>query len=239
MFAGCAMEMLGAKASEPGKLVKCMRAAEAALQVVKDSSGKAFFESCMASIPKILQKVVALAQREWDKMNGALVSYYQNIAGREDFGKALEADKVDAKLSSQLCNCAQLQNCYRFLSYGLDKMMCMQKLLASTAAAAGHPEFKDQEAFQQVSSDANALSDKMKMFMNMEADTKGQSLTLFSIASCVGDATVSQALYRDLKTGETRQALVNKAVSGVRKRGWKVHATLTQRCNAVLTGKAR
>ena len=71
----------------------------------------------------------------------------------------------------------------------------------------------------------------------MESEAQDSSVSMSCVSACVGDVTVSQALYRDLKTSETRQALVNKANTGVRKRGRKIHAHLTQRCNSVLTGK--
>ena len=44
---------------------------------------------------------------------------------------------------------------------------------------------------------------------------------------------------RDLKTGETRTNLVNKAMAGIKKRQWKLHPSLTQRCTEILSGKAK
>ena len=53
----------------------------------------------------------------------------------------------------------------------------------------------------------------------------------------MGSATLAQALLRDLLIGETRQALLSKALAGVKKREFQCHAAMLQKCQAIIAGK--
>ena len=117
-------------------------------------------------------------------------------------------------------------------------MSAMKKILVAISAAASMDEFKDDSTYQALFAEVQSIIQEMKQFMGASTNTDEQGRISFAgIANCVGDATIAQSLYRELKTGETRQSLVNKASAGVKKRGWRVHANLTSRCNAILSGK--
>ena len=155
MFDGSIMVCLAAREHEPGKLMHCLRTAMEAVSVTKEGSADLFVKGCAGRVPALFAKIVDLATKDFNAMKDALVAAYQNIEGLAEFKVALEADKLDAKQTAKLCNDKCLQQCYQFLSHGAEKMMSLKKVLVSTSTAAGHPEFKDNEAFQTVCANAH------------------------------------------------------------------------------------
>ena len=236
-FESSIMKYLASREEEPGKLALCLIAASAAVACTKDEKARLFVRGCSAQIPKLLAKLVQKAANDFEATRGFLEKAFDAIFHRKDFQQAVENDKIEFDFSQQVCSDKSMQHCYTFLSFGFDHMQGMLKFVLAIAAAAGRCEFKDDEALRAVLADANVLIKTMNDFMNGGSSCTEGGVTVPIMASLVGDATVAQALVRPLKTGETRQGLVNKASTGVRKRGWKIHVHLTSRISAVLTGK--
>ncbi|CAE7285500.1 unnamed protein product [Symbiodinium sp. KB8] len=233
-FEGSIMKYLASREDEPGKLALCLVAASAAVACTNDEKARLFVRGCSAQIPKLLAKLVQKAANDFEATRGFLEKAFDAIVQRKDFQQAVENDKIEFDMSQQVCSDKSMQHCYTFLSFGFDHMQGMLKFVLAIAAAAGRCEFKDDEALRAVLADANVLIKTMKDFMNGGSSCTEGGVTVPIMASLVGDATVAQALVRPLKT---RQGLVNKASTGVRKRGWKIHVHLTSRISAVLTGK--
>jgi hypothetical protein len=118
---------------------------------------------------------------------------------------------------------------HAFLIHGQDHVIGARSLVAALSAAVSvNPN--------EFSNEADFVSCREKSVHALQA-CKDLTFVVSEMAGLVGNVTVAQACARDLITGETRQALVQKAWTGVRKREWNVHKSLAQRCNVILTGK--
>ena len=237
MFAGTFLDEIVKHEAELDKLVQSFLTAKGVVKITTAENGKAkcFLDGCGRKIPKFAAKMVELVQSDFDGINRAVTKFYQGLDGLTDFKIALECDKVDAALSAKICGSPNLKPCYDFLSFGVDRLGELKKFLLAIQAAMGRIEFKDDTDFQDVVHKVSATIRIMQHFT--DSQPTDACVVLSDVSFAIGNATVAQAIFRDLKTGETRQALVNKALNGTRKRSWKVHASLVSRCNAILAGK--
>ena len=239
MFEARRMNCVCAKEDEAQKLMQCLLTSmEAVNKKIKHDKASTFLGSCLRKAPYIFAKIVDLVKSEVGAMTESLIKLYNAVDSLADFNKALDNENIDAKLSSLLCNDVSLQKLYQFFACGLDRFMGLKQVLLSLLAAMRSCETLPDtaEMFQAVSADSRALIQKIVEFS--DAPKSGDSVTLTSMSTLVGNATVAQACTRELKTGETRAVLVNKAWTGIKKRGWKIHPTLHQRCTDLLNGKA-
>ncbi|CAE6953093.1 GIP [Symbiodinium sp. CCMP2592] len=76
---------------------------------------------------------------------------------------------------------------------------------------------RSEAKYAEVRKEVHDTTQALKAFLECEP-SDSQHIVLSTIASSIGNATVAQAVF--MKTGETRQGLVNRARAGVTKRGW-------------------
>ena len=236
-YHGSVVHFLAGKASESGKLIHSLRNAFAAAQVTGHSTAETFVRGCGIRIVDMLGKVVDAAAADFTEMKDELLKTYSNFDGLEQFNANLAAGKIDAKLCCSLCTNDGMQPVYLFLTEGVDFIKEVQSFLMSVAASLtqGLGDLGEIAKLQDTCVRANTTIQNFKAFL--EAEGSDTVVVLASMQQTVADATIAQAFCRDLKTGETRQGLVNRAMIGVRKRGWKVHPTLVSRSAALLSGK--
>ena len=239
MFHGKFLDLAATRENDPTKLVQTLCNAVAALRVTNHSLATSFVIGCTAKTAVLLSKMVSLVRDDFESLCAKLLESYNAMVGLKEFKEALAKGVIDGKLSASLCSNAGLQCCYHLLTYGMDSFHGTHKLLGSIAAASSHSDFADHEGFVTARKEAHAQMQQFKAYLSdgVEPDGAQTQMTLSTISSAVADVTISQAACRDLKTGETRQGLVMRAHSGIKKRGWKIHPTLSQRVNSVLNGK--
>ena len=239
-YHGCLLHFLADKASEPGKLTHSLRNAFAAAQVTGQATAKAFVAGCAVRVVEMLGRVVDAAATDFADLKGELIRTHGKFQGIEQFKASLAAGKVDARLCDGLCSDNGMQPMFLFLTGGLPLMKEVQSFLMSVVAALGQGlgDLGEIALLPETCVRANNAIENFKVFLEAEGSDSDTVVVLASMQQTVADATVGQAFCRDLRTGETRQGLVNRAMNGVRKRGWKVHPTLVSRTAALLSGKA-
>ena len=162
----------------------------------------------------------------------ALQKTYESIASVSEFMKQLDTEDFQSDLADKVCGDAGMQKLYMWLLQGQNMMYGLRDLLTKIATCC--------EQGLDCSAVARQCRSAITTMMEFIEPTVANAsvFSLSTVTSFIGSATLCQALTRTLKTGETRQVLVNKALLGTKRRGWIAHGTLTKRCNLVLTGKA-
>ena len=230
------MALAAAKEHEPGKVAHALRNALQAADATGHVLAKTFVVGCATKVCKHFSSLVSLIHKDFESLRAKLINLYEGMEGLSQFEESVAQGQIDSKLTTQLIEGKSLQMCYHVLAYGLPSIQGAQKLLRSIAGATGHADFKDDDSFSAVRKEVHAEIQLFKAFLECEPSAL-QPVVMSTIASTVGNATIAQSCTRALKTGETRQGLVNRAQAGVKKRGWKIHASLQQRVAQVLNGK--
>ncbi|CAE6935236.1 unnamed protein product [Symbiodinium sp. CCMP2592] len=240
-FAKSRMQLLGEKSQETAKFMHTLRIAYEAAELTGQETAHKFVVSCANKAPQLLGKVIDMVTEDIKSMIAILTDLYSNVKDRDEFNSALDEGILDGALGASLCNDESLQKMYRFLAFGLDSFTGLKQVMIGISGAAtllGKGSF-DMSGFEVTTATAKAVIQTIQEFSGSHesGSGSGEGLTLQTICTMVANATMVQACTRELKTGETRTSLVNKAWSGIKKRQWKLHPSLTQRCTEILSGK--
>ncbi|CAE7597009.1 unnamed protein product [Symbiodinium sp. CCMP2592] len=234
----CLIRALCAKEHEPGKFMHCLRSATDAAETIGHDMARCFAKTCLTKAPELFQKIVDIVKTEVLSTIAVLKKLHGNIPTSAQFIASLDKGEIDANMANSMCNDVSMQRLYMFLQCALEDFMGLKKVLVGISAAISVREIDDGSAasgsFSGVIAEAKAV---IQVFAEFN-DVSAKDATLISISSLVANTTMAQAITRELKVGETRPSLVNKALCGIRKRGWKLHPVLVQRSTAVLQGKA-
>ena len=254
MFSDCVMGLVASKEHGAGKYMLCLRRAAYGANITQQAIAAHFVAASQVKGAKLFLKLMEEAMADYRELLQTLQTFYDQFDGLVEFNAALETGAIDPKLTDRMCNCPAMQKCYLFLAHGTQMVLSLQKFFVSLAAAAtpsGQDEGRSVPEFQQVAEAANANIKELKAFMPADSKVSIEELkaslssaadlkvpfTIGLLQSAVANATIAQACCRTLKTGETRQALISRANTGIRKLGWSVHSVLARRCTAVLSGK--
>ncbi|CAE7277422.1 unnamed protein product [Symbiodinium microadriaticum] len=232
----CILALVAAKEHEPGKLAHALRRGFAAAEATGHDLAATFVRGCAAKVCKFFSSLVSLIHKDFDALRDELVKSYKNMEGLSQFEELVGQGHVDPKITTQLCESRNLQMLYHMLAYGLPSVQGAQKFLRAIAGATAHADFKDDDGFISIRQAVHDEIQNFKAFLECEP-SDSLPVVMSSISFTIGNATIAQSCTRPLKTGETRQGLVNRAQGGVKKRGWKIHPSLQQRVANVLNGK--
>ena len=240
-FAKSRMQLLGEKSQETAKFMHTLRLAQEAAETTGQETAQKFVMSCANKAPQLLGKVIDLVGEDIKSMIATLTDLYSKVTARDAFKSALDEGILDGSLGASMCNDESVQKIYRFLNFGMDSFTGLKQVMIGISGAGtllGSSSF-DMSGFEVTTATAKAVIQTIQEFSGSHESGAGEDVTLQSISTMVANATMVQACTRELKTGETRTSLVNKAWSGVKKRQWKLHPSLTQRCTEILSGKAK
>ena len=239
LFNGCRMHLLCEKTHEAGKFMHTLKAAFEASETTGHEVAKSFVQSCAAKAPTLLDKLVDMVKEDVTSLIADLISLHSSVSVRDQFKTALDNGALDAKLSFAMCSDESVQKIYRFLNFGLEDFIGLKQVMIAVCSATtnlGSTGSFDMSGFETTAANAKEVIHKLTEFIR--APESQDEVPLQSISSMVANATMVQACTRDLQTGEARTSLVNKALLGIKKRQWKLHPLLTQRCTEVLSGKS-
>ena len=225
MFSDCVMGLVASKEHGAGKYMLCLRRAAYGANITQQAIAAHFVAASQVKGAKLFLKLMEEAMADYRELLQTLQTFYDQFDGLVEFNAALETGAIDPKLTDRMCNCPAMQKCYLFLAHGTQMVLSLQKFFVSLAAAAT-PSGQDEKV----------SIEELKASLSSAADLK-VPFTIGLLQSAVANATIAQACCRTLKTGETRQALISRANTGIRKLGWSVHSVLARRCTAVLSGK--
>ncbi|CAE7872994.1 unnamed protein product, partial [Symbiodinium necroappetens] len=240
MFSGCVMSVLASKEHEAGKFMHCVRRASHGANITQQAVAAHFVCGMQAKGAQLFLKMIEVAIVDFRELREMLQNSYKQFDGILEFNAALDEGKIDPQLTDRMCNCLAMQKSYLFLSHGVEMVDSLQRFLVGLAAAAtpaGQNEFRCGADFREVADAANASIRELKAFLTADSNSKVsiqelkaelkelnapdvKPFTIGLIQCAVANATIAQACCRTLKTGETRQALVQRANNGIRKRGW-------------------
>ncbi|CAE7222861.1 unnamed protein product [Symbiodinium sp. CCMP2456] len=238
-YAKSRMHMLGEKAHETAKFMHTLRVAYEAAETTRHDMARKFVASSANRAPQLLGKVIDVVQEDVKTIISGLVDSYAKVTVRAEFQASLDDSSLDGKLGASMCLDESVQKIYRFLNFGIDSFTGLKQVMIGISGAAtllGSCSL-DMSGFEVTTVTAKAVIQTIQEFTGTHES--GDQVCLQSICSMLANCTMVQAMTRDLKTGETRTNLVNKAMSGIKKRQWKLHASLTQRCTEILSGKAK
>ena len=225
------------KRNETDKLVKCILSGLSAADATEHGMARNFVVSCCSRTPLLFAKVVDMVKQDVTAMIAALRHVQGNMALRADFSKSLDQGELNAKLASSMCSDVATQKIFCFLHHGVDYFLGLKTVMEMMCAAVTNLESAGgfETSFTCLVSEAKGV---IQMFAEFVRPAQSpEEVTLHAISSLIANATMAQAITRDLKTGETRTSLVNKALTGIKKRQWKLHPALNQRCTDILNGK--
>ena len=213
------------------KALECWRDVGVCLRAIQDDNAQAIYKQCSAKLCQHIKLVVQELSKEFASISTYVAKTLNLVMNEHKIADGLKAESFESAVVGSICADSRLQNLLVIFAFGKDGLDAACSLLKQLTAFC---KSSDDAVFLQAGQWTDSCHTDMHKFVHAGLDnTSG----LCYVGYIVGTTTLAQSMVRDLKTGETRQTLVHRALQGVRKRGFQCHAGFVKKCEAIASGK--
>lgn len=207
------------------------RFGDAGASMEKIEPGHAILVECKSRLLSMMKEFINQSIQEFSKVKELAVAKLEGASSDFKLDNVKDSESLEFALISKACADPRFHQLHSLCQVGggalSDLRMKLKQLSASCKVFFGD-DSKD------VISWAEAGIADINSFVDGDSNTKH---TLQSIGSVIGTVTLTQSLYRDLKTGETRQGLVHRALQATKRLGFECNKSLVKKCEGIVTGK--